>query len=66
MTAELPAGVGRPPRAAQGHMPFEGHRTCAEWIAQQQRRAFDCWACVSRSICPFRNECPHYPERPRV
>lgn len=22
------------PTAAKGHMPFEGHRTCAEWSAE--------------------------------
>lgn len=32
---DIPAGCAR---AAIGHMPFAGHRTCETWIAQNRPR----------------------------
>lgn len=56
--------MSRPmPLPAIGHMPFAGHRTCAQVRLDEERASFQCWACVSRSACPFKRECPHYAER---
>jgi hypothetical protein len=52
MNAPLPDGIARVPSPAIGHMPFKGHRTCAEWRCAQpinRRDTFDALGDDARS-----------------
>lgn len=50
------------PRAAAGHMPFPGHRTCAEWGHKREHKQAPLSASPDSAPCPLcgvRSACKH-------
>ena len=59
-------------KPAVGHIPFAGHRTVAQWDVAvgwnaepppPEPKAFECWGCVEKGVCPFRGVCPKWRDR---